>query len=237
MALGRQVGTVGLDYQALGRHEARDVGQRARVGIRHGPRQRDREPEVEAAPGDGHVAREAVHDPADLAHAGLAEDHERLLVGITAVDEHGLAHTPGELEHPPQRPLLRVARGEVAEEVEPDLADGDHARLAGQPLDLRERRLVGLGRVVRVDADRGPHARVLGGHRDGRLLGTAACFETQELSLQIAILLARRAPGGLQQHRLEPWCALFDPRRAALAGALATSRLMHRSERQSRGRR
>src|ERR1700757_1048419 len=24
------------------------------------------------------------------------------------------------------------------------------------------------------------------GHRDGRLLGTAACFETQELSLQIA---------------------------------------------------
>jgi hypothetical protein len=31
------------------------------------------------------------------------------------------------------------------------------------------------------------------GHRDGRLFGTAACFETQELSLQIAILLARRA--------------------------------------------
>src|SRR5215510_11756830 len=55
------------------------------------------------------------------------------------------------------------------------------------------------------------------GHRDGRLLGTAACFETQELSLQIAILLARRAPGGLQQHGL-------DPRRAALAGALVKPR-------------
>src|SRR6516165_10440737 len=62
------------------------------------------------------------------------------------------------------------------------------------------------------------------GHRDGRLLGTAACFETQELSLQIAILLARRAPGGLQQYRLEPRCALFDPRRAALAGALVKAR-------------
>src|SRR5262249_7927013 len=58
------------------------------------------------------------------------------------------------------------------------------------------------------------------GHRDGRLLGTAARFETQELSLQIAILLARCAPGGLQQHRLEPGCPLFDARRAALAGAL-----------------
>src|SRR5262249_1408182 len=62
------------------------------------------------------------------------------------------------------------------------------------------------------------------GHRDGRLLGTAACFETQELSLQIAILLARCPPGGLQQHRLEPWRALFDPRRAALAGALVKAR-------------
>src|SRR5215472_5848154 len=62
------------------------------------------------------------------------------------------------------------------------------------------------------------------GHRDGRLLGTAACFETKELSLQIAILLARRAPGGLQQYRLEPRCALFDPRRAALAGALVKAR-------------
>src|SRR5499427_6003969 len=62
------------------------------------------------------------------------------------------------------------------------------------------------------------------GHRDGRLLGTAACFETQELSLQIAILLARCTPGGLQQHRLEPWRALFDPRRAALAGALVKAR-------------
>src|SRR5215472_12101856 len=63
-----------------------------------------------------------------------------------------------------------------------------------------------------------------GGHRDGRLLGTAACFETQELSLQIAILLARCAPGGLQQYRLEPWRALFDPRRAALAGTLVKAR-------------
>jgi hypothetical protein len=44
------------------------------------------------------------------------------------------------------------------------------------------------------------------------------------LSLQIAILLARCTPGGLQQHRLEPWRALFDPRRAALAGALVKAR-------------
>src|SRR5262249_2808298 len=66
--------------------------------------------------------------------------------------------------------------------------------------------------VAQHVVDRGQDRR---GHRDGRLLGTAACFEAQELSLQIAILLARCAPGGLQQYRLEPWRALFDPRRAA----------------------
>src|SRR6516164_9738911 len=75
--------------------------------------------------------------------------------------------------------------------------------------------------VAQHVVDRGQDRR---GHRDGRLLGTAACFETQELSLQIAILLARCAPGGLQQYRLEPWRALFDPRRAALAGTLVKAR-------------
>ena len=52
----------------------------------------------------------------------------------------GLPTRRGQLEQRAERPLLRVARREVAEEVEADLADRDHARLAGQPLDLAQRR-------------------------------------------------------------------------------------------------
>ena len=48
-----------------------------------------------------------------------------------------------------------------------NLADRHHARLAGQPLDIRERRLVGVRGLVGMDADRGPHVGLAGGHRRG----------------------------------------------------------------------
>jgi hypothetical protein len=88
-------------------------------------------------------------------------------VSVAAVDQHGLAAAMGELEHASQRALLRLARREVAEEVQADLADGDHARVRGQALDLGAGRLVGLGGIVRVDSDRCPHAPLALGHLDG----------------------------------------------------------------------
>ena len=41
---------------------------------------------------------------------------------------------------------------------------------------------------------------------------------------EVAVLLARRRPGALHQHRLQPGRPLLHPRRAALAGALVEAR-------------
>src|SRR5206468_11007826 len=101
--------------------------------------------EVEATPGDRDVAREAVHDAAGLANARLGEERERLGVGVTAVDQHGLPHAAGQGELGAEAALLRLARREGAEEVEAAFADRDDARRPGQALDLRERLGVGRG--------------------------------------------------------------------------------------------
>src|SRR5258706_517304 len=45
------------------------------------------------------------------------------------------------------------------------------------------------------------------GNRDRCLLGTVARFETEELGLEIAVLLARCAPRSLHQYGLEPGCS------------------------------
>jgi hypothetical protein len=50
------------------------------------------------------------------------------------------------------------------------------------------------------------------GNRDRCLLGAVARFETEELGLEIAVILARRAPRSLHQYGLEPGCSL-RPRR------------------------
>lgn len=50
------------------------------------------------------------------------------------------------------------------------------------------------------------------GNRDRCLLGAVARFETEELGLEIAVLLARCAPRSLHQYRLEPGCSLPNPR-------------------------
>src|SRR6185369_7726005 len=63
-----------------------------------------------------------------------------------------------------------------------------------------------------------------GGDGDGRLLRAAARFETQVLGFQVATFCARHSPRGLYQNRLEPRCALLDPSRTALAGALVKAR-------------
>lgn len=50
------------------------------------------------------------------------------------------------------------------------------------------------------------------GNRDCCLLGAVARFETEELGLEIAVLLARCAPRSLHQYGLEPGCSLPNPR-------------------------
>src|SRR6516162_1379520 len=50
------------------------------------------------------------------------------------------------------------------------------------------------------------------GNRNRCLLGAVARFETEELGLEIAVLLARCAPRSLHQYRLEPGCSLPNPR-------------------------
>ena len=110
-----------------------------------------------------------MHDAAHLAHALLREDGQRVRVRIPAVHDHRLARPPCEVEHPAQHALLGVARRQVAEEVEPDLADGDDPRLLRQALDLREHGLVRVRGVVRVHAHRGPHVGLAAGDVDGGL--------------------------------------------------------------------
>ena len=50
------------------------------------------------------------------------------------------------------------------------------------------------------------------GNRDRCLLGAVARFETEELGLEIAVLLARCAPRSLHQYGLEPGCSLPNSR-------------------------
>src|SRR5215470_11267948 len=50
------------------------------------------------------------------------------------------------------------------------------------------------------------------GNRNRCLLGAVARFETEELGLEIAVLLARCAPRSLHQYGLEPGCSLPNPR-------------------------
>src|SRR5262245_18153588 len=50
------------------------------------------------------------------------------------------------------------------------------------------------------------------GNCDRCLLGAVARFETEELGLEIAVLLARCAPRSLHKYRLEPGCSLPNPR-------------------------
>jgi hypothetical protein len=63
-----------------------------------------------------------------------------------------------------------------------------------------------------------------GGDGDNSFFGAAACFQPQELRLKVAVLLASRGPGTLNQHRLQPWGAFSDAGRAPLAGTLVEAR-------------
>jgi len=57
------------------------------------------------------------------------------------------------------------------------------------------------------------------GHSDDGFFGAAACFEAQELGLQIAALDAHGSPGGRDQCGLEPRCTFADAGRTTFTGA------------------
>ena len=86
----------------------------------------------------------------------------------------------GERQLALERARLGLARREIAKEIEPGLADRDDLGARGQPLDLGERRVVRVGGLVRMDADRRPHVREARGHRRGRLRGGHVCPDRED---------------------------------------------------------
>jgi len=110
-----------------------------------------------------------VHHAADLPCSLLGEKSQGVFVGVAAVDDQWLAYGAGDGDLSTKDLALRLRRREVAEEVEPHLAEAHHLRLlAGEPLHLREVRLRRLFGVVRMDAHRRPHVGESAGHRHHR---------------------------------------------------------------------
>ncbi len=73
------------------------------------------------------------------------------------------------------------------------------------------------------------------GHRENGLLATAAGFDTQELSVQIAGFDPYRSPGRRHQGGLEPGATLAHARAAPLSGALVVARAQPRPRHQVAG--
>ena len=115
--------------------------------------------------------------------AGEIRQHARcFVVGVPAVDHHGLPELGGELELGREDAALLVVRRVVPEEVEPDLADGNGVGRDDRAWILPVRRLVGMdagrdvdarfalgdlarracGGEARTDRDHPPHARGAG---------------------------------------------------------------------------
>ena len=93
-----------------------------------------------------------MRDASDETRALRLEHCDELVVRVTLMQEHGLADFGGERELRSKGVALRIARGVVAEEVEPAFAYGDELRSRKQRAQRRPRVLVELGGVVRVYA-------------------------------------------------------------------------------------
>ena len=151
----QQVRTVGLEQQPLGRHlwhEGSEVCAAALIGDPAGDT--DRETELQVALQLLLRAGEAVRDAVPVGRV-LAQYGDEIIVRVALVQEHRLADLRGELELAVKRLLLRGARREVAEIVEPALADRDHV---GNPCELRGRleiRDIELSGVVRMNSGGG----------------------------------------------------------------------------------
>ncbi len=99
-----------------------------------------------------------MHDPAHLPDPLFLQQGQRLRVRVAAVDHHRLAEAPGHVELTAEHRGLHVGRREVAEEIEPHLAEGHHlGRAAREGLHRLEVGVGGVGGVVGVDAHGGVH--------------------------------------------------------------------------------
>ena len=128
--LGREVRAIRLDHETVERQRPHHLGEPARARVGHRARDRDQEPEAEAAPRHLEVSREAVEDPADGRDPlGLA-DVEEIRVRLSAMEQDGLPDGPRQPELGDERGPLDGPRREVAVVVEPDLADRDDPRRA-----------------------------------------------------------------------------------------------------------
>ena len=73
------------------------------------------------------------------------------LMGVAVVDEDRLADPSREVELSGEDVALDIWRREIAEEVEPDLADGSDPRITGQRLESCPDPLIGLASVMRME--------------------------------------------------------------------------------------
>ncbi len=98
-----------------------------------------------------------MHDHGEVAGLGRELRHG-LVAGLAHVHDERQPDAPRELYLRAERGALRVARREVAVEVEADLPHRDHPRSRRELLELRQRGVVQQVRLVRVQTDGGVHA-------------------------------------------------------------------------------
>src|SRR5215471_12645271 len=93
--------------------------------------------------------------------------------------------------------------------------------LGGAAVEVVGAEILVVGAVLQHVVDCGEHG---GGDRADRFFRAVLAAQTVELCFVVAVLLARRSPGALYQHGLEPGGAFAQPRRLAFAGAFVLPR-------------
>lgn len=161
---GRQKRTIGLDEEAVGRDRPGDLAQRLRLGERHDARQGDVQTEVESRACQRHRTGEAMQHAAEPALTFLSQHRERVVIGLSSVNDDGQRKLEGKTHLRPEHGRLDVPRREIVVVVEADLPDRPSARGPGALFsDDRRGTLRIVGEVVsrmRVD----PTANRTSGH-------------------------------------------------------------------------
>jgi hypothetical protein len=104
----REIGAVGLDEQAVQRHEGRHLLELGGARKGHDSGQRQVVSGVQDAPGGGRVAGEAVEDHRDVPGLLLRENRERVVLGLARVDDDRQAALPRQRDLGAEHGVLRV---------------------------------------------------------------------------------------------------------------------------------
>lgn len=155
MGNGAQVGTVGLDEDAILGSDRGDLLDGARAFERDDAGKREVESQIQRTFREGEVFAEAVDEPANIARTFGLEDGERVGGGFARMDDDRLADVTCQRDQSSEHALLNVARRMVVVIVEPDLSDGHHVLVTREDAELLEHGIVAPGCVVRMNADRG----------------------------------------------------------------------------------